>query len=80
MRLWLSSILIAVLFIAGVAGSYVLGLSNLHRSQGELCTAFELLTARPVPRPADPSANPSREQNYQFYITLRQIEAAYHCS
>lgn len=78
-KLWAYSVLIAILFTGGVGGSYVLGLVALHHSQAQLCTAFELLTARPVPRPPDPASNPSREQNYQFYLTLKQIESAYHC-
>lgn len=34
------------------------------------CQALELITATPVSKPADPSANPSREINYKFYEAL----------
>lgn len=34
------------------------------------CQALDVLTARPVPRPADPRANPSREQVYRLYQGL----------
>jgi hypothetical protein len=35
------------------------------------CAALNLLTARPVPKPADPAANPSRQTNYEFYTALK---------
>lgn len=43
------------------------------------CQALELLTATPVPKPADPAANPSRETTYQFYEALLFWEHADGC-
>jgi hypothetical protein len=34
------------------------------------CQALDLIVAHPVPKPADPLANPSREANYQFYQAI----------
>jgi hypothetical protein len=34
------------------------------------CRALELLTAKPYPEPADPEAEPAREQTYEFYLGL----------
>jgi hypothetical protein len=35
------------------------------------CSALEALTVTPVRPPADPAANPSREQYYKLYLGLR---------
>lgn len=34
----------------------------------KFCAIIQLATSHPVPRPADPKANPSRQQNYLGYI------------
>ena len=34
------------------------------------CQALELITSHPVPKPAHPAANPSREAAYQFYLAI----------
>jgi cyanate lyase len=44
------------------------------------CQALELLTATPVPKPADPAKNPSRETTYQFYEALLFWEHADGCT
>jgi hypothetical protein len=44
------------------------------------CQALDLLTSVPVPKPADPAANPSRETTYEFYLALLYWEHADGCS
>jgi hypothetical protein len=47
---------------------------QVQDSNHQWCSTLTLLTSRPVPRPSDPSANPSREQTYVLYsdfVTLR---------
>lgn len=43
------------------------------------CAAMTLLTAHPVPRPAHPAANPSREQTWQFYETFVHLRHSLGC-
>lgn len=43
------------------------------------CKALALLTHTPVPKPTDPSANPSRETTYEFYVALVYWEHQDHC-
>jgi hypothetical protein len=43
------------------------------------CQAMDLLTAEPVPKPSDPSANPSRVRDYQYYQTFLTIHRKLHC-
>lgn len=48
-------------------------------SNRQWCDTLNLLTSRPVPRPADPAANPSREGQYLFYINLVQLGKHFGC-
>jgi hypothetical protein len=43
------------------------------------CSALGLLAAKPVPKPADPAANPSRETTYEFYEAVLYWERADRC-
>jgi hypothetical protein len=43
------------------------------------CATLDLLTARPVPRPADPAANPSRENAYVFYADISDLRRQFGC-
>ena len=71
---------VIVLITAGsIAGSYLLGLHSLHQSQAQWCTTLTLLTSKPVTRPADPAANPSRENVWLFYEHLRDLERDFGC-
>jgi hypothetical protein len=38
------------------------------------CQALELLSSKPVPKPADPASNPSRETTYEFYEAIVRWE------
>ena len=44
------------------------------------CAALGLLTAKPVPKPSDPAANPSRETTYEFYEAILFWERADGCA
>jgi hypothetical protein len=43
------------------------------------CQALELLSSKPVPAPADPAKNPSREVTYEFYEAILYWEHADGC-
>jgi hypothetical protein len=79
MKVFSAVVLIVVVFVASIAGSYVLGLRALHQSQGQWCTTLALLTRQSVPRPADPKADPSRERGYLFYAHLKDLEREFGC-
>jgi hypothetical protein len=65
--------------LCAMGGSYWLSVSALNRSQQNWCASLALLTANPVPRPADPKANPSREQSWEFYQSLVQLQHRFGC-
>jgi hypothetical protein len=52
---------------------------SVSTSDRRWCSTLALLTARPVPRPADPKANPSREDAWRFYVNLRTLEHHFGC-
>jgi hypothetical protein len=79
-RIMIAAIVLVLMWAASIAGSYVLSLRALHDSQQALCPVLELITRRPVPRPANPSANPSRVNSYELYTDSRSAEHHYRCS
>ena len=55
--------------------SIVYSAHQTSASNRQWCDTLTLLTSKPVPRPADPGANPSRAQAYTLYadfVTLRR--------
>lgn len=79
MRVFVASIVAVLIVLAAIAGSYFLGLHALGHSQAQWCQTLELLTKHPVPKPADPAANPSRETTYQFYQGLVTLKHSFGC-
>lgn len=51
----------------------------VQQSDHRWCGTLTLLTSRPVPKPADPKANPSREQAYVLYSDFRQLRREMGC-
>lgn len=49
--------------------------STIHHE----CQALTLLTQTPVPKPPHPAVNPSREQNYRFYVALLEWRQGDRC-
>jgi hypothetical protein len=73
-RLALASALVAVLIMAGFALDYGLALHAISGESHSFCAVTRLITAHPVPRPADPQANPSRLYAWELYsdfVTLQ---------
>lgn len=44
------------------------------------CTALDLLTKTPVPKPAAPGANPSRENGYELYVAFMKLRGQFGCA
>jgi hypothetical protein len=54
---------------ANLAATYL----EVRASNHTWCATLDLLTSRPVPRPADPAANPSREQTYVLFTDFTDL-------
>lgn len=78
-RYIVASLILGLMFV----GSVVLNLYMTERivtaSQGQWCTVLQLLTSKPVKRPADPQKNPAKENAYVFYVNLITLETHFHC-
>lgn len=65
-----------------IAGTGFAVYSNQHQvsaASQQWCDTLVLLTQNPVPEPADPKANPSREFSYQLYVKFRALEHKFGC-
>jgi hypothetical protein len=51
----------------------------VQNSDDQWCHLLDTLTASPVPKPADPTANPSREETYVFYTELVRLRLNFGC-
>lgn len=79
MRIALAVAVVVIVLAGSILGSYALGLHALSTSQRHWCQTLTLLTSRPVPRPAAPADNPSREDAYLFYVHLKTLERDFGC-
>jgi hypothetical protein len=73
---------VAYLFMVNFAVSAIMLFGLVHyvnAQNAKWCTTLNLLTAHPVPKPAHPSANPSREQAYVFYTDFRELRRSLGC-
>jgi hypothetical protein len=75
-----AALLAVLLLLAAIGGSYALGAHALRQSQHQWCAALHTLTLHPVPRPADPAANPSRVQSWEFFdVELPALKHNFGC-
>lgn len=73
---------VVVLFVVDLmlAGAGLLWVAHeVNASQHRWCATLTLLTARPVPRPTNPEANPSRENAWIFYRNLTELRQRFGC-
>jgi hypothetical protein len=61
-----------VVMIVLVGACLLYNAHSVNASQHTWCQTLNLLTQHPVPKPADPAANPSRARAYQFYAVFVQ--------
>lgn len=52
---------------------------SVRSSQQQWCQSLLLLTKAPVPKPADPAKNPSREEAYTLYNAFSVLKKKYGC-
>ena len=75
-----SSAMVLVLVVAALAAANLLYTAHaVTENDRQWCAAMTLLTSRPVPKPADPKANPSRQQTYLYYMTFVELKHSLGC-
>lgn len=68
LRWWVA--MASILYITGVGLPVSVAIWYTNTVAQHACSALDLITEHPVPKPVDPAANPSREQNYEFYQAI----------
>lgn len=71
--------LVIVLLAVGIGANFWLTSYEVQRNNHTLCNIVNLVTAHPVPKPTNPTQNPSRAVNYEFYEAFVQVKNDYGC-
>jgi hypothetical protein len=77
LKIVIASVVVVLGLVGAFAGSYILAIHALSQSDHNWCQALSLLTSHPVPKPAP--GNPSRLENYEFYLDLVSLEHRFGC-
>lgn len=72
-------IIFGVLIFAAIAACFLFAYWQVHVSQEQWCTVLNTLTRNPVPKPADPAANPSRVEAYTLYQEFVSLRGNFGC-
>lgn len=75
---WVAVLIVCIVIAIAVPIGYSTWITVTYARHS--CQALEVLTQKPVPKPTDPSANPSREQGYELYLGLKYWEREDGCS
>lgn len=74
---WLAAI--AVVSLALAAANVAFTVHQVSANDQKFCQVITGFTAVPVPKPADPAANPSREQSYEWYLRFADLGRSLGC-
>ena len=72
-------LIFAVAIILAIGLCFAFTYWQVDVSQHHWCLALQTLTQHPVPKPSDPTVNPSREQSYILYQELVSIKNGFGC-
>jgi len=78
-RLALLIATLLLVIITSVAAGWGLTLWETSIQSHQWCDTLTLLTKNPVPKPADPQANPSRQQSYLLYSDFVKLRHKFGC-
>lgn len=75
MRARYAYVALVVIILAVTAANILFTVNYVRHASHDFCGVVRAATATPVQRPADPAANPSRVQSWEWYerfVTLGQ--------
>lgn len=78
-KIALSIVLMIVLLLAGLGIEYWMITNTVRHSDAQWCDTLSLLTENRVPKPDDPAANPSRQNQYLLYVNLIKLKDRFSC-
>lgn len=73
-------ILIIISMLAVLAIMFFYVTYSINVAQHDWCQALQLLTSHKIPKPSNPSANPSRENAYRYYQVFVTLKERLGCS
>jgi len=77
---WQYSVVVLFLVSVTIGALGLLFTTNAVNSNNrQWCDTLTLLTSQPVPRPANPAANPSRMQTYTLYVDFVTLRRHFGC-
>lgn len=74
-----SFIFLVVLSFALAIGAALISLSAVNDSQHKWCQVVNTIVAIPVPQPANPKADPSRQRAWEFYTEFVILKRSLGC-
>lgn len=78
-RVALSVVFMVFFMVAGLGIEYWMITRIIADSNAQWCDTLSLLTSRPVAKPSDPKANPSRMATYLLYQDFVRLEDKFSC-
>ena len=78
-RAWRAAGILVLIWVLGAGANLLFTAHEVNVSQHRWCQTLDLLTAHAVARPADPRANPSRENAYIFYRDVTDLRHRFGC-
>lgn len=79
MREYKELIVFGIFIMLAITACFLFSYWQVDISQHQWCTVLSTLTSHPVPKPVDPSANPSRVEAYSLYEEFVQIKDGFRC-
>lgn len=76
-RAFITLVFISVMFSAIAV---VISVNQSNNNARKFCDVVSSVISKPIPEPTDPKANPSREQNYEWYIKFVTLDHRLGCS
>lgn len=71
--------LMVLLLVLGLVTEWFMITNQIAHDNAQWCDTLNLITAKPVPRPSDPSANPSRQGQYLLYQDFLILKDRFGC-
>lgn len=75
----LTVVFMVIFMIAGLGVEYLMITRVIADSNAQWCDTLSLLISRPVAKPADPRANPSRMATYLLYEDFVHLRDKFGC-
>lgn len=74
-----SFIFLVMLSVVGSILAVFISVQQIANSNHKWCQIVTSITAMPVPKPADPTANPSRERSWEIYVQFVELKRSLGC-